>query len=451
MKIRSHIVGVLAAGCAMGVALPHRASAAISDEEFNQLKDLVIQQGQDAKKQNQRIDLLESVHQQDQKIHEQDQQKIHDLEQQLGETHTIATNAVQKAEAAAQVQPVSAVASGASAKHNFTMVGDAEVQFAKPEGQHSGFQLADFAPIFLYRGGDDTLFEAGFDFMLQNNAPGSSGYTTTVNLSFATLDYLWNDYVTVVGGNMIIPLGTYNERGAGWLNKIPDSPMARGVLQGNGVGMQLRGAVPIGNSGQALTYAVYGVNGPGSTQTNTIALQQNIDLTSGNVSYPNMHSDPSGGGRIGWFVPFKAHTDLELGVSGQTGQWDNNGQKNWSALVIDAALHITPYFEAKGEYINTWQETADLGTIRPRGWWVQAGYKLAGLNLDLPVINDLELMARFDNLNDGLGTKTDRVTAGFVYYLSNTLLFEGDYEFVHSRGGSAAATPGLILQLSYGF
>jgi hypothetical protein len=164
-----------------------------------------------------------------------------------------------------------------------------------------------------------------------------------------------------------------------------------------------------------------------------------------------MHSDPSGGGRIGWFVPFKAHTDLELGVSGQTGQWDNNGQKNWSALVIDAALHITPYFEAKGEYINTWQETADMGTVRPRGWWVQAGYKLAGLNLDLPVVNDLELMGRFDNLNDGLGTTTDRVTAGFVYYLSNTLLFEGDYEFVHSRGGPAAATPGLILQLSYGF
>jgi len=444
MKIRSQICGVLAAGCAVGVVVPQRAAAVISDEQFNQLVNKVDRD-------DQRIDQLEKTHQQDVQIHVQDQQKIHELEQKLGETHTIATGAAQKAEAASQVQPVAPIAAGPSAKHNFMMVGDAEVQFAKPEGQHSGFQLADFAPIFLYRGGDDVLFEAGFDFMLANNAPGSAGYTTTVNLSFATLDYLWNDYVTVVGGNMILPLGTYNERGAGWLNKIPDSPMARGILQGNGVGMQLRGAVPIGDSGQMFTYAVYGVNGPGSTQTNTIALQNTIDLTSGNVSYPNMHANPSGGGRLGWFYAWKPHTDLELGLSGQSGEWDNNGQLLWSAAVLDAALHITPYFEARGEYIHTWQETADLGTAHPRGWWVQAGYKLAGLNLDLPYLSNLELLGRFDTLNDGLGTKTERVTAGFVYYFSNTLLFEGDYEFVHSRGGPAAATPGLLLQLSYGF
>jgi len=102
--------------------------------------------------------------------------------------------------------------------------------------------------------------------------------------------------------------------------------------------------------------------------------------------------------------------------------------------------------------MNTWQGTADMGTVRPRGWWVQASYKLAGLNLDLPMINDFELVGRFDNLNDGLGTTTDRVTGGLVYYFSNTFLFEGDYEFVHGRGpAGAAASPGLILQLSYGF
>jgi hypothetical protein len=335
------------------------------------------------------------------------------------------------------------------------MAGDAEIQFAKPEGEHSGFQLADFAPVFLFRGGDNVLFEAGFDFILQNNniaSPSSSGYTTTINLSFATLDYLYNDYVTFVAGNMILPLGTYNERSAGWLNKIPDNPLPRNLLQGTGVGAQLRGAVPIGDSGDMLTYAVYGNNGPGSTQTNTIALHDTIDLTSGNVNYPNQHADPSGGGRIGWFHNWKAHTDLELGVSGQTGDWDTTGHKTWSALVLDAALHISPYFEAKGEYVNTWQETDDVGTIHARGWWVQASYKLSGLNLDLPVVNDLEVVGRYDDLKDGVGTGTDRYTGGFVYYLSNTLLFEADYEFVSSGGPAGkAATPGFIAQLSYGF
>ena len=445
MRIRSLIFGVIAAACAAGMTFPAGVSAAVSDEDFNALKDLVARQGQ-------RLDQLEQTHEQDQKTHEQDQQQIQQLQQKLGETQLIATNAAAKAEAAAQVQPIHPVPPGPSATHNFMVVGDAEVQFAKPEGQHSGFQLADFAPIFLFRSGDNVLFEAGFDFMLQNNAPGSSGYTTTVNLSFATLDYLFNDYVTLVAGNMILPLGTYNERGAGWLNKIPDSPMSRDILQGNGVGVQLRGGVPVGDSGQMFTYSVYGVNGPGSTQTNTIAFQNTIDLTSGNVSFPNMHSDPSGGGRLGWFYPWAAHEDIELGVSGQSGMWDNNGGKLWSAVVLDAALHLGPYFEAKGEYMNTWQGTADMGTVRPRGWWVQASYKLAGLNLDLPMINDFELVGRFDNLNDGLGTTTDRVTGGLVYYFSNTFLFEGDYEFVHGRGpAGAAASPGLILQLSYGF
>ena len=78
-----------------------------------------------------------------------------------------------------------------------------------------------FAPIFLYRGGDRVLFEAGFDFILQNNAPASAGATTTVNLSFAQLNYLLNDYVTLAVGNMLLPLGTYAQRSAGWLNKFP--------------------------------------------------------------------------------------------------------------------------------------------------------------------------------------------------------------------------------------
>ena len=80
-----------------------------------------------------------------------------------------------------------------------------------------------------------------------NRAAGSS---TAVDLSFAQLDYLLNDYVTIVAGDMVLPLGTYSERAAGWLNKIPDDPLVRDLLPGSGVGAQLRGAVPIGQSGQ---------------------------------------------------------------------------------------------------------------------------------------------------------------------------------------------------------
>ncbi len=442
MKIHSLILGILAAGCVIGFTLTPRAGAVVNDEDFSSLKDLVTKQGR-------RIDQLEQTHEQDQKTHEQDQQQIQQLKQQLGETHAVATNATQKAEEVARVQSAYPVVSGAmSAMHNFTMVGDAEVQFGKAAGQHGSFVLADFAPIFLFRASDNVLFEAGFDVTLQNGSQPGGGSATHVDLSFAQLDYLFNDYVTVVAGDMVLPLGTYSERAAGWLNKIPDDPFSRDFLPGSGVGVQLRGAIPVGQSGQMVTYSVYGVNGPSSIDTNGIA--GNLDL-GGNVGDTgNWHANPSGGGRIGWFYPWQAHYDLELGVSGQTGVWDNAGRRSWSAGVLDAALHISPYFEAKGEYIYTMQETDDMGTIHPQGWWVQAGYKLAGLNLEIPRISNVELVSRYDTMHDALGTKTDRATVGFVYYISNTLLFEGDYEFLHSRGPNALPSNAFVLQLSYG-
>lgn len=455
MKNRLHMLAVLPAICGLSAVLTTPAAGAVSDDEFNSLKDLVNKQGQ-------RLDQLEKSHDQDQKtieqdkkIHEQDQKEIQNLKQRLDETQKTATEAQQKAESAAQVQPIHPIPEGPAATHNFTMVGDAEIQFGKTDGSHSAFALADFAPIFLFRARDNILFEAGFDVTLQNGTTGShdSGFETAVDLSFATLDYLINDYVTFVGGDMLLPLGTYSERTAGWLNKIPDDPLPRNLVPGSGVGIQFRGAVPIGTSGQSIAYSLYGANGPSSSDGT--AFHDQLDL-GGNVgiksdgSMANLHGSPSGGGRIGWFYPLKPHYDLELGISGQTGPWNDADNRLWSAAVFDGALHVGPNIEVKGEYIYDWVQTDDVGTLNQHGWWIQAGYKLAGLNLELPLINNIELVARYDEINDGFSTKAHRVTPGFIYYITNTLLFEGDYEFAESNNPDFDHNQ-LIFQLSYGF
>jgi hypothetical protein len=476
MKINTLISAALAAAWAIAVALPQPA-AAVTDEDFNALKDLVTRQGQ-------RIDALEKTHEQDQKtieqnqkLHEQDQQKIEQLKQQLGETQKSATDAQktaaeaqQKADATAQAQALRPAPGEGNATHNFTMVGDAEVQFGLVQGQHSGFMLADFAPIFLFRARDNVLFEAGFDVTVQNGSTAlqsgqnhDSGTTTAVDLSFAQLDYMFSDYSTFVGGYMLLPLGTYTERGAGWINKIPDNPLPRSVLPDNGAGIQLRGGIPVGQSGQSFTYAAYGVNGPSSVDgtanaTTTLSdgsVVPNLDLGS-NVGIKsdgttgNLHGAPAGGGRFGYFIPWKAHYDLELGISGQTGAWNDAGNRLWSGLVLDASLHLGPYVEVKGEEINSWVQTDDIGTYRPHGWWIQAGYKLAGLNLDFPLVNNLELVGRYDTVNSGLGTAADRYTIGYVYYFSNTLLFQGDYEFISSNDPSQNHNQ-FMFQVAYGF
>jgi len=441
MKIHSLILGTATAGCAMGLAFAPHASATVSDADFNALKNLVQELNTN----------VQSLKQE----HNQDQQTIQQLRTQLNQTQTLATNAVQTAQAA-QAQAAKPAAGGPSATHNFMVVGDAEVQYGKVDGSHSAFALADFAPIFLYRANDNILFEAGFDIMLQNDTSSghANGSSTSIGLSFAQLDYIYNDYVTIVAGDMLLPLGTYNERSAGWLTKIPDAPLLDDqILPASGIGAQLRGAVPVGESGQSLTYAVYGANGPssmdGTGNAGQLDLGGNVGIND-NGSSGNLHSHPSGGGRIGWFFPWKPHYDLELGVSGQTGEWDDAGNHLWSAAVFDASLHISPNFEVKGEYASTWYGTDASGTVHPHGLWVQAAYKLAGLNLDFPVVNNLELVGRFDNLNNGLGTKTDRYTLGYVYYFTNTLLFEGDYEFLNSNDPDQSHNS-FVFQLSYGF
>jgi hypothetical protein len=449
MKTNCWMFGLITAGCAVWMALPPRASAEVSDADFKALQETV-------QKLSEQVQSLEQTNIIDQQTHQQDLELLQQLQEKLAETQQMATNTEQKIVAAAQTQPLPRVPiDEATVDHNFLMLGDAEFQYVKTAGQNGAFLQADFAPIFLYRGGDNILFEAGFDTTLQNKATNSPGYTTTFNLSFAQLDYVMNDYVTLAAGYLLLPLGTYSQRNAGWLNKFPDDPLAvDALLPESGAGAELLGAIPFGDAGKYLNYAVYGVKGPGSANetgdADALDLAGNVGVRSDGV-VANLHGDPSGGARLGVFLPFEPHYDLEFGISGQSGEWDDAGNHLWSAGVFDAALHLGANFEAKGEYILTRYGSDDLGLINQEGWYAQVSYKLAGLNLELPGINNLELVARYDSLIDGLGTITERYSAGFIYYITNTLLFEGDYEALNSHGPAALPPNQLILQLSLGF
>ena len=458
MKTRRWMFGLMATICVMGMALPPRAAAQVSLVDFDALKDAV-------RKLSEQVQSLQQTNVIREQVHEQDVQQIQQLQERLAATRQIATNAEQKSIEAAQAQPPSRQPiDEATVNHNFMILGDAEFQYAKAAGQHGAFVQADFAPIFLYRGGDKILFEAGFDATLQNgqNDAGThdSGSSTSFDLSFAQLDYVMNDYATLCAGDILLPLGTYTERGAGWVNKMPDDPLAvDALIPGSGIGAELQGGIPLGDSGKLLNYQVYGVNGPssmdGTGSAGQLDLGGNVGIRSDGTT-ANLHGHPTGGARLGIFMPFKPHYDLELGVSGQSGEWDDAGSHLYTAGVLDAALHLGPSFEAKGEYIVSRFGSDDLGIIHQQGWFVQAGYKLAGLNLELPAINNLELVGRYDSLhnaydsvNNAFDFNTRRYTAGFVYYITNTLLFEGDYEFLHSTDPSQVDQ--LILQLSYGF
>ena len=152
MKTRRMIFGLLAAGCITGMELPPRAAAEVSDADFNALKE-TVQKLADQLHSLQQTNLIEE------QTHEKDVQELQQLQAKLAETQQTAADAEQKTVAAAQTQPLPRVPiDEATVNHNFQILGDAEFQYDKASGQKGSFLLADFAPIFLYRGGDNILF-----------------------------------------------------------------------------------------------------------------------------------------------------------------------------------------------------------------------------------------------------------------------------------------------------
>ncbi len=404
-------------------------------------------------------DLKATLQQQGQQIQEllngraEDQKKIQHLEQLVGETkqkaeqsQQTATTAQQKAEetqkttadVAAKVQTLqSAPSEEASVQRNFMVTGMADTTYQKSKGQNGSFAQAHVAPILLFRASDKILFETELEMKVLSDG------STELGLEYAQLDYLVNDYLTLIAGRFVLPLGVVREKhDAVWINKLPIQPLpesdATALIPENDIGVQARGAFHI-NDPLIMTYALYLGNGSG---------------TNGFNSGSSASGTPNGGGRLALFYAWKANHDVEFGVSGQTGRGTADNLL-WSAFVLDAALHLGPNLECRGEFINTWEDTTDAGTLKRKGWWVQAAYKLAGLDLELPVINDLETVFRYggEQLPDGYIRQYD---LGLIYHVSNTLLLKGAYSFLngnaYNQNSGNNTWPNMFtLQVAYGF
>lgn len=421
--------------------------------------------------------MQETLQKQGQQIQEllkgraEDQQKIQRLEQLVGETkqkaeqsQQVATDAQQKAEetqktaaeVAARVQTIqSGPSEEASATRNFLITGMADTIYQKSEGQNGSFFQAHVAPILLFRANDKTLFETELEMKVASDG------STELGLEYAQLDYLVNDSLTLIAGRFVLPLGVVREKhDAVWINKLPIMPLpesdATALIPENDIGVQARGAFHISDP-VIMSYALYGGNGPGSSgdgpghfdSTGTTWQPTGNGFNGGS----SVSGKPNGGGRLALFYPWKANHDVEFGVSGQTGRGTDNLM--WSAFALDASLHLGPDLEFRGEFINTWEDTTDVGALRRKGWWAQAAYKLAGLNLEWPLINNFEAVFRYggEKLPDGHINEYD---LGLIYHVSNTLLLKGAYSFMDGNAFNQESEnnkwPNMFtFQVAFGF
>lgn len=115
------------------------------------------------------------------------------------------------------------------------------------------FSTPDFAPYFLLQLNEQFLLAASIDI---NNAG--------VGVGEAQLDWLVTDWLTIVVGRYLDPIGFFNERlNHEWINRLPDVPlMFRQVSPlSSSDGLMLRGATYLCGSPVKLEYCLYGGNG----------------------------------------------------------------------------------------------------------------------------------------------------------------------------------------------
>ena len=324
----------------------------------------------------------------------------------------------------------------------FLMTGSAVTTFTAPNNSSSQF-TAEFDPIFLWKMSENLSFEAEVPI----TADGS------VELEYADIAYVANDYLTIQAGKIKSPFGIYNMRfDPPWMNKLVDPPMisddgADGIVPHEQVGLMGIGAVDAGPT--KIRYAGFVSNG--------LQVDQSTPATYGQLIKANNADNNNNkgiGGRIG-FLPMPC---VELGASAEySSNVFNKGGPGAFGRVLGLDLSMNRDFDElmgtidfKAEFAsskvgaNTYQlatatpSTAVVLNNRRSGSYAQMAYRPT--KIDQKWVKNLEAAFRYDHLSnpkvsadmppDALFQRQshDRWTVGLNYYLEPSTVLKADFE-----------------------
>jgi hypothetical protein len=352
-----------------------------------------------------------------------------------------------------------------------TFVGGAQV-FPHRTGEGQLFFDA-IEPFILLQLNDHMLLESELEFS-----------TSDVKVSQAQIDFIVNDWLAVVAGRFINPVGYFGERlHPDWINKMPDFPLSeRQVALGEASfnGVQLRGGAYLCCSPVKMEYALFVANGLGLPATNDATGVANLDeLVDTNRG---VNDALAWGGRVGVLVP---EWGINVGVSTffnrPYGELSGPDINLWD---FDINFHRGNW-DVRFEYADTFQRfplqppaAADQGDqaaegpppptnqhIRRRGFYAQVAYRpndssnfflrnLEGVfrysqarfhGID-PTTLDL---TRFDS-PVAAPVDRDQYTFGVNYYFYSSLVMKVAYEINHERGTDLKDNV-LLVQLAWGF
>lgn len=329
------------------------------------------------------------------------------------------------------------------------ITGYIDLEYKDAQNAVSSFDNIHFEPIFLGMVGDNLLTEVALEW--------EHGGEEKAEVEYAQIDYLFNDYITFVGGRFLVPFGVYNERlHPTWIAKLPTRPLPENDIVPVGwseVGVQLRGAVPLRinlpfTEYAKLDYTTYVINGLEGTEGAGIR-----DLR-GNTRDNNQNK--AVGGRVG--LTFLPH--LDLGFSWYKGDYTTTNNRDLTMLGLDSAFYWDN-LTIRGEYVTADQEVGALSgltDLKKEGFYVEGAYFLSAI--PLPFMNKTELVAQYSEENlDTFSTSTQlldssdkhRWAVGLNYYIKDAFRFQMAYNFNAEDKGTKTKDNEVIARLALGF
>jgi hypothetical protein len=361
-----------------------------------------------------------------------------------------------------------------------SIYGQLSANYTNFEGRHGNFETPDFAPFFLLQLNDRFLLETELDFSKDG-----------VELTQAQLDWVVSDWLTVVVGRFLAPIGFFNERlHPTWINKLPDFPlMFRQVSPAADLslnGIQLRGAAYLGCSPVKLEYALFFTEGLRLRGTDVPELNDLADLGALKETSKDLTDTFAGGGRIGIWVPeigvtagvsamfngpytsaLVGGTPADQTEEGTPATPPHRAPDDFQLVQVDAGYHKGNW-DVRFEYAQMFQNARSFldQRIHRRGLYAQVAYRPYDAGCDC--VRNTELVFRYSYANfkgiDPAGlnfaafdtpvdvpVNRNQYTFGVNYYPYPSLIVKLAYEINQESAGVRLHDNVFMAQLAWGF
>ena len=361
------------------------------------------------------------------------------------------------------------------------MSGYADVGYTNSKNADGSFNVGSFSPIFHYQYRDLVMLESELEIVVTDEGD------TEVELEYVTIDLFLGDYLTLIGGKFLSPIGQFRQNlHPSWINKLTSAPPGfghDGAAPVSEVGFQARGGFPMGN--MFANYAAYIGNGP----------ELNSTIEDGEFELEGIEAEGFGknsngknvyGGRFG-FIPLSG---LEIGISAATGQAtvtaielahhdeeepDEHGDeepdehdedeaggdepefavdfgdepaRDYDVFGFDFAWGLNN-FRLRGEYVKTKIGADEVGITASPGatwetWYTQASYLFPQTNW--------ETVLRYTDFDTPHSSQDQQQWAvGLNYLFASSVIGKFTYEINDGEPGSQADSNRWMFQLAYGF